>query len=236
VSRGVIAAAVAGLTTSMRRSMTLAITIVLTCALPVVAQEAPVAEATEQPSVRIPDTLVSNEGNVLGRGTSEWMVTVGPAWGVVIFHSAAGHRYAMETISWGHVLTDHHGSGAWRGNFEWAIETVPVYNQSRPTSTFGVGVSPMVWRWNFEPRGKLAPFGELAGGALFTRDPVPARTTKANFTAHAGAGLRIFIRPREALILSYRFHHISNGNRVEPNPGVNAHVLQFGWTHVRPRR
>jgi hypothetical protein len=169
-------------------------------------------------------------------GTSEWMVTGGPAVGVVVFHSAGGHGYALQTVSWGRVLSKPLGPGSLRGRFEWAFEAVPVYGQYRPTRTYGFGFTPLVWRWNFEPRGNLAPYAELAGGALWTRDPVPDTTTTANFTAHAGVGLRVFVRAQQALVLGYRFHHISNGNALERNPGVNAHVFQFGWSHMRPRK
>jgi hypothetical protein len=101
-------------------------------------------------------------------------------------------------------------------------------------NTIGFGVSPLVWRWNFQPRGKLAPFAELAGGALWTRDPVPENTTTANFTAHVGYGVRYFVWPQTAIVVGYRFHHISNGNRLDENPGINAHVLQFGVSFARP--
>lgn len=162
------------------------------------------------------------------------MLTAGNAWGIVLFHSARGHDFALQTLSWGKILTGPRGSGAWRGRFEWAVEGMPVYGQYRPNRVYGVGVSPMVWRWNFEPRGRLAPYGELAGGLLFTTDPVPVQTTSVNFTAHAGAGFRFFLRPKQALVFTYRFHHSSNGNRLERNPGVNAHAIQAGWTIVRP--
>jgi len=169
-------------------------------------------------------------------GASEWMVTAGPAWGVVVFHSAGGHRYFLQTVSWGRVLTRPRGPGALRGTFELAIEIAPVFGQWQPTKTYGVGFTPLDWRWNFEPHGRLTPFAELAGGGLWTRDPVPVRTTTANFTAHAGGGVRYLIRPMQSLVASYRFHHISNGNRLERNPGVNAHVFQVGWSLMRPPR
>jgi hypothetical protein len=64
---------------------------------------------------------------------------------------------------------------------------------------------------------------------------VPVGTARANFTAHTGFGIRAFVRAQQALVFGYRFHHISNGNRLDRNPGVNAHVLQVGWSHLRPR-
>jgi hypothetical protein len=167
---------------------------------------------------------------------SEWMVAGGPAFGVVLFNSAEGHRYLLQTVSWGRVLSGPLLGGPFRGRFEWALEAAPVYSQYAPSDTYGFGFTPIVWRWNFDAGGRIAPYAELAGGALWTRDPVPAGTTTANFSAHAAFGARIFLTRRQALVASYRLHHISNGNRLERNPGVNAHVVLLGFTYVRPHR
>jgi hypothetical protein len=164
------------------------------------------------------------------------MATLGTAWGVVFFNSAGGHDYLMQTVSWGRVLSGPKFSGALRGRFEWAFEVTPVYGQYHPHSTFGFGVSPLLWRWNFEPRGRYAPFAQLSGGALWTSNPVPDRTTTANFIANAGAGVRVLLKSQQALVLLYRFDHISNGNRLDRNPGVNAHALHFGFSLLRPRK
>lgn len=166
-------------------------------------------------------------------GGSEWMVTAGPAFGIAIFHSAKGHRYVWPALSWGRILTRPVGPRLLRGQFQWSLEAVPLFGQYQPDRTLGIGVTPLLWRWNFTPHGKLAPFAELAGGALWTRAPVPSGTTTANFTAHVGYGVRYLLRPRAALVAAYRFHHISNGNRLEKNPGVNAHLLQVGVSVVR---
>jgi hypothetical protein len=168
-------------------------------------------------------------------GTSEWMITTGSAWGIALFHSIAGHNYVLTSASWGRILSEPMGPELLRGRFQWAFEVVPVYGQYAPYKTYGLGLTPIVWRWNFEPRGRLSTYAELAGGALWTTQPVPRQTTSANFTAHLAYGVRYFMRPRQALVASYRFHHISNGNRLEQNPGVNAHGFQFGWTVMRPR-
>jgi hypothetical protein len=199
--------------------------------LPALAQ----VPANPQPASLIDSLEVSELTSLFEVGATEWMVTAGPAFGVQVFHSAGGHRYALQTISWARVLTEPRGSSFWRGRFEWAVEAVPVFGQFAPTRTFGVGLTPLAWRWNFEPRARYAPYAELAGGALFTSDPVPVRTTHANFTAHIGVGVRRFVRPQQAVVLGYRFHHISNGNRLERNPGVNAHVVVVGWSYM-PRR
>lgn len=200
---------------------------------PAAAQE-PVEHQPTTPSAT--PTQAFDAEPLLDVNTSEWMVAGGPAFGIVVFHSASGHRYMLQTLSWGRVLTDPHLQGPLRGRFEWAFEAAPIFGQYAPISTYGFGFMPLVWRWNFEPRGSFAPFAELAGGALWTNDPVPAGTTTANFSAHAAYGVRYFVRPQQAVVVSYRFHHISNGNRVDRNPGVNAHVLMFGFSLLRPRK
>jgi hypothetical protein len=171
----------------------------------------------------------------LNVGTTEWMATAGPALSVTMFHSEPGYRYFLQSLSWGRVLTRPLGPGPFRGQFEWSIELVPLFGQYDPETTYGFGISPVLWRWNFEPRGRIATFTELAAGALWTRDPVPAQTSTANFTAHVSYGVRYFIRPRASVVASYRFHHISNGNRIEHNPGINAHMLQLGVSVLRAR-
>jgi hypothetical protein len=192
----------------MQRALTLTLVLVLT----------PIATHAQQRSP-VP---------VLDVGTTEWMVTAGPALSVTMFHSEAGYRYFLQSLSWGRVLTRSRGPGFLRGQFEWSVELVPLFGQYQPETTYGVGVSPVLWRWNFEPHGNIVPFTELAAGALWTRDPVPARTSTANFTGHVSFGIRYFFRPRASVVAGYRFHHISNGNRIEHNPGINAHMLQFG--------
>ena len=218
----------------MTRPIRFATVMVLISAFPVLAQEQ--AEGTPATASDRAPAAPFDVSPLLEVGTSEWMIAGGPAWSASLFHSVEGHHYALQTVSWGRILTGPRAPGFLRGRFEWAIEGVPIYGQYSPQNTYGFGITPLLWRWNFEPTGRLAPYAEVGGGALWTRDPVPAQTTTSNFTGHTGAGVRIFIRPDEALVIGYRFHHISNGNRLEANPGVNAHVLQFGWSHLRPRR
>jgi hypothetical protein len=210
----------------MRRGLALVIVLLL----------GPAVVRGQQPAG--PNTTPTTAGAVaplFNVGASEWMVMAGPGFGISLFHSDPGHDYVLPSISWGRVLSGPIGPAALRGRFEWAVEVVPLFTQFNPLATYGFGVTPLVWRWNFEPRGQLAPFAEVAAGALWTRDPIPSETTTANFTAHAAYGVRYFVGPHHAVVASYRFHHISNGNRLERNPGVNAHVLQVGLSLMRPR-
>jgi hypothetical protein len=158
----------------------------------------------------------------------EWMIGAGHAWSIALLQSAGGRRYVPVTVSWGRDVMRDAGPGLARGRLAWAVEAMPVYWQQAPSSTIGLGVSPLVWRWRFVPRRRAAAFAELAFGGLFTADPVPEGTEPANFIAHGGFGVRWRPASRISLVTAYRFQHISNGNQLTTNPGVNAHVVWIG--------
>jgi hypothetical protein len=197
-----------------------------------VGAQSPVANAPP-PS---PGAATLQVGPLLEVGATEWMATFGTAYGVVVFHSAGGHQYVMQTFSWGRVLSGPKFPGALRGRFEWAVEVMPAYGQYLPDRVYGFGVLPLSWRWNFEPRGRYAPFVELSGGLMKSSGPVPPGTTSANFLAHTGGGVRVLVARQQSLVLAYRFDHISNGNRLDRNPGVNAHAFHVGWSLLQPRK
>ena len=170
--------------------------------------------------------------DVVTRGVTEWSITVSAARGVGLLESAGGERYAMPTLSWGRVLTDLRGPAFARGRFEWAVEVSPLVVEWSSGHARGLGVSPLQWRWNLAPHHGVHAFAEVGGGALWTTAPVPAGTTGSNFMTHAGFGFRLLGGRAGGLVAGYRLHHISNGNRLRRNPGVNAHLLMLGYTRV----
>lgn len=107
---------------------------------------------------------------------------------------------------------------------------MPLFAQLHPTHVYGVGIAPVVWRWNFVPRPRWSAFGELAMGGMWSSAPVPEETRRANFTAHWGAGVRLHASQQRSLVVAYRLQHISNGNQLSTNPGVNSHVIFAGWS------
>lgn len=168
-------------------------------------------------------------------GTTEWSVTAGAGRGIAVLESRGGERYGTTQLAWGRVLTDLRGPAWFRGRFEWSLELVPAFVEWSSGEARGAGVSPLGWRWNLEPRGPVLPYLEVGGGALWTSEPIPTGTTGSNFTSYAGVGVRVLRAGRHGLIASYRLHHISNGNRLRRNPGVNAHMLTIGWTRLDGR-
>ena len=158
------------------------------------------------------------------------MIAAGVAQSVNLFESTSGRAYAVQTIGWARELTRELGLGPIRGRFAWGVEAMPMFAQFEPSTIYGVGFAPVVWRWNFPPQPRWSAFAELSMGGLWTTDPIPENTSRANFTAHWGGGVRLRPRGAHALLLAYRFQHFSNGNQLGSNPGRQQPRRLAGWS------
>jgi hypothetical protein len=68
----------------------------------------------------------------------------------------------------------------------------------------------------------------LGAGMLVSAEEIPDRVANVNFTPQAGFGVAFSDESRRVYTIEVRLHHISNGGRVEPNPGINSALFQFG--------
>ena len=130
-------------------------------------------------------------------------------------------------VGLGKVITGDHGSGFFKGNFEYGVDFMPVYYiaQPGPDNAYGVSFSPVKLRWNFTSPKKITPYLELGGGVLFTNNDVPNFTNDVNFTTQARLGTNIFTRKQRSVSVDMAYVHISNAGLATPNPGINT--LQF---------
>lgn len=117
---------------------------------------------------------------------------------------------------------------------------VALNSQAQPAGTssdyaredvYGFGACPLGFTFHFLTVRAVQPFIGLTGGFLRFQEPVPDPvSTRWNFTATAGGGLRLFVSDYQALTLGYMFHHLSNGRAPEQNPSLNTHMLYFGFS------
>jgi lipid A 3-O-deacylase PagL len=163
---------------------------------------------------------------------SEWAVISGSGSSVGS-ERRAGREQAFYSIEWGRVVTGQHGPGALRGRLEMAIEITPVFLAFQSDRAAGAGVSPLMFRWNLQERGRVAPFLEIAGGIVATNHDLPEGTTRMNFASHAGVGTRVRLAGRWSVMGGYRFQHLSNGSTAPSNPGINSNIGYVGLAFRR---
>jgi lipid A 3-O-deacylase len=133
----------------------------------------------------------------------------------------------------GRILTHDHLSGWMRGNFEWAVDMMPLYAVFPPQSAvYGGSFKPAIWQWNFTSGKTFAPYIAAAGGVVFSRTNIPpGDTSYVNFTSQGVFGVHIFTRPGRALQLEGAFGHLSSASLGNHNPGYNAtFLLSIGYS------
>jgi lipid A 3-O-deacylase len=179
----------------------------------------------------------------------------------------ASYHFTAAGVRLGKVMTPQVGRGIFRGQFELAGEIMPYWQAFTPaphlqqetykdpatglTYTFyapmgggaftGASLTPVIFRWDFKPTRRFAPWFQGAGGVIYTTHKFPpdilvvhgnpGGTSVWNFCPQGGIGVHYFIRPGRAITLSANGIHISSASLGDRNPGVNASVtFQIGYT------
>lgn len=187
--------------------------------------------ATAQEGGQQPLPLVSLE-----KGVWELGLEGGAGTGLA---SASNTQFVYAGGRFGRVLTKTRFSGWRRGNFEWAVDVLPVYKVFTPRgSIYGGSLKPIIWQWNFAGGARIAPYVAAAGGALFTtRNIPPGNTSSVNFTPQGTFGARIFTSRGRALVVEGSVVHLSNANLGAYNPGYPVSLLfTVGYSWFRSPR
>jgi hypothetical protein len=123
----------------------------------------------------------------------------------------------------------------------WVVDAVPMaLVGDRHTSTgrraysYGIGASPIGAQVNFVHYRHVEPFLTSGGGFLYFNHRMFGTTQQFNFTAQLGGGVQLFTSSRRTAIdLGYKYHHISNANLANRNPGLDSHMLFVGVSLFR---
>jgi lipid A 3-O-deacylase PagL len=105
------------------------------------------------------------------------------------------------------------------------------------SAVYGAGIAPAGFQLYTRSVRPARFFIGASGGLLwFTRDtPVPD-ARRMNFTAEGGAGAELLSRDGRAVVVGYKFQHMSNGGTARLNPGFDSHLLYIGLMHRRGGR
>ncbi len=77
--------------------------------------------------------------------------------------------------------------------------------------------------------GRWLPYVEGGIGVIYTDFQVDGQGSRFNFNPQLGAGFEIPLATGGTMTLGVRLHHLSNGNLLEDNRGVNSVLMQVGY-------
>lgn len=178
-----------------------------------------------------PPVAPSEVSASLGKGT--WDLGAVASGGTAL-DFANSTRFASAGGRVGLILTQDRGVGWRRGDFEWAVEVLPLYTVFTPRgAVYGGSFRPLEWRWNFTSGKTVAPYVSIAGGILFsTHNLPPGNTSWVNFSPQAAIGANLFVKSGRAVLVEGAYVHHSNAGLGTKNPGYNTSLfftLGYSW-------
>jgi Lipid A 3-O-deacylase (PagL) len=96
--------------------------------------------------------------------------------------------------------------------------------------TMGEAMSPIGFQWNFLPLHSAQPFFVGHGGYMYSTRQIPVDNAGSfNFTFDLGAGVELYHGKTRSVRVEYRYHHISNHNTAQINPGIDNGLFQVTY-------
>ena len=174
-------------------------------------------------------------GYALTKGTNEFGLWAGGSPGST--GNIEDRQLFLFALRYGRVLA------AWESvSLEYTLDIFPAAVVFEPghvrrgsSTIYGAGLSPLGFKVNFAQQSWIQPFVAASLGFLYFLDDVPVpHSSRFNFTPEAGIGVEFFLAPQRALMLGYKFHHISSAGIGDDNPGMNSHVIYAGFSFFSP--
>ncbi len=93
----------------------------------------------------------------------------------------------------------------------------------------------LLFRFDGRNHGRFIPFFDAGGGMQYTtlHTKAPELSGSFQFSPQAGLGIQYFFDPQRALVLEYRYMHMSNAGIEPPNHGFNASMITIGFRWLR---
>jgi lipid A 3-O-deacylase len=170
--------------------------------------------------------------DLFSKGRYEAALTSGVLFSPFI---ASGGRptinYTISEVQLGYMLGDIKASGFFRGNFELIGDAFGSAIFVGP-GDYIVGMT--IWgRYNFvQPNWRIVPYVQAGAGLTVTDIDRQIVGQAFNFNLDLAIGARYLITEKWALMLEYRYQHISNANSAEHNFGINANGPILGVSYL----
>lgn len=113
---------------------------------------------------------------------------------------------------------------------DYTLNSTKNYNY-KAGSFSGFGVTPIGFQLNWQKENTVQPFFKSSTGFMYLGDQIPdKRGTQFNFTLELGGGLEFVVARHFSFTLGYKYHHMSNGQFGDINPGIDSNIFYTGIT------
>jgi hypothetical protein len=103
-----------------------------------------------------------------------------------------------------------------------------------PQWTFAQAFSPLGFKYSTMTGHRVQPFFVGTLGYMYSSRPIPVAQAEAlNFVFDFGPGVEIYERGGRSISLECRFHHFSNRDTAEENPGVDNLMYKLSYSFGR---
>lgn len=95
-----------------------------------------------------------------------------------------------------------------------------------------IGVTPVFRLQKYPSPDSMTPYFELGIGAhLLSDSDIGDKEMSTNFQFGDHLAFGATFGEKQQFDISYRFQHYSNAGIESPNPGINFHLLRFGYSY-----
>lgn len=217
-------------TKCLHKPLGLVIAVLLTACAPLAAQQSQdSAEVTSQ-ELTSPPSLPLKGGHELEAWLAEARI-------FSVEGSANNGRDIVDLGGrYGWVLTNVCGPRLLRGQFEYAVDIIPLFAVVQQNGTsYGFSFNAFSLKWNFQPHGHIVPYADVSGGGLITNHGVPPGSATFNFIGGVAGGVH-YLRGKNAWSIELGEFHISNAGLIQPNSAFNSIQIRVGFGRfTRPR-
>ena len=148
------------------------------------------------------------------QGTRRWNIHAGGGYNI----KESGDRIAVAGIGFSQFIAD---------GLSLDMEFNGVIFNQRGEDAGGVNVN-LLFRWHFIQKHRYTIYLDGGAGVLYTNENVPRRGSKFNFTPQAGLGMTFDVGREMRLMVGTRWHHASNADLFEDNPGRDSVIGYVG--------
>jgi len=153
-------------------------------------------------------------------GSQRWYVQGG---GATNLSSDATRNYAMAGAGISHFFWDGHSIN---------LELNGMAFDQPGDDALGLNLA-LLLRWDVIRQQNWSLYIDGGAGILGTTQPVPSDGSSFNFTPQVGGGATIRLDGGNRLMVGLRWHHISNANTFDSNPGQDTVLGYVGINFPR---